>query len=312
MSTVHPGTGRTDYAGYSDCIFLENENTRIVLGHQSGGRILEYALDGENVLFLDPGQEGKTWKPGNPIFGPKAGRFDVGPEKILPEHPVLWVGEWTADITGPRSAKLTSQVDPKLNIQLVREFRLDADSSHLTCRQTITNQSTDKTQRLCHWSRTLAKGGGICVIPLGDYSRFPNGYVMYGPDEVIQYQPEDANVRIRNGFLEILGPPQQAKLGMDSMEGWFAYVMPDNRLFLKCYITHPERVYNEIAGLTLSIWAPADGTKVELEPIGPMEILKPGKSAAFEEEWWLLPFQFPEKGKKVDLDALEQAVRNEL
>ena len=147
MTTVHPGTGRTDCAGYSDCIFLENEISRVVLGHQSGGGILEYSHGGENVLFSDPTQEGKTWKPGNPIFGPKAGRFDIGPEKILPEHPVLWVGEWGAEITGPRSAKLTSQVDPKLNVQLIREFRLDADSSHLTCRQTIINKSTDKVQR---------------------------------------------------------------------------------------------------------------------------------------------------------------------
>jgi hypothetical protein len=312
MSTVHPGTGRTDCAGYSDCIFLENENTRVVLGHQSGGGILEYSHGGENILFSDPAQEGKTWKPGNPIFGPKAGRFDIGPEKILPEHPVLWVGEWSGDITGPRSAKLTSQVDPKLNVQLVREFRLDADSSHLTCRQTIINKSPDKVQRLCHWSRTLAKGGGICVIPLGDYSRFPNSWVMYGPDEVIQYQPEDPNVKIRSGFLEILAPPAEAKLGMDSMEGWFAYLMPDHWMFLKSYVTHPDRVYNEIAGLTVSVWAPADGSRIELEPIGPMEVLKPGKSATFEEEWWLVPFQFPEAGKKVDLDALEQAVRNEL
>jgi hypothetical protein len=312
MSTAYPGTGRTDFAGYSDCIFLENENTRVVLGHQSGGRILEYAHNGENVLFLDPAQEGKSWKPGNPIFGPKAGQFDIGPEKIVPEHPVLWAGEWAAEITGARSAKCTSPIDPLLGVQLLREFRLDSDSSHFTCRQTLINKSTDKIQRLCHWGRTLAKGGGICVIPLGDYSRFPNSYVMYGPDDVIQYQPEDPNIRTRNGFLEILAPPRHPKLGMDSMEGWFTYLMPDNWMFLKSYVTHPERVYNEIAGLTISIWAPDDGAKIELEPIGPMEILKPGKSASFEEEWWLLPFQFPVKGEDLDLEALEQSVRNEL
>jgi hypothetical protein len=312
MTTPFPGTGRTDCVGYSDCIFLENEKTRVVLGHQSGGRILEYAHLGENVLFLDPQQNGQIWRPGGPKFSPKAGRFDVGPEKIVLGHPLLWAGEWTAEITGPRSAKLTSQVDQVLELQLVRKFHLDENSSRLICTQMIVNKSTDKIQRLCHWGRTLAKGGGICVIPLGEYSRFPKNYLMYGPGDVLQFLPEDANVRVRDGFLEILGPPRHPKLGLDSAEGWFAYLMPDNLLFLKSYPTYPERVYSEMAGITISIWAPADGSMIELEPIGPMETLKPGHSASFEEEWWLLPFQFPEKGQDVDLKALEETVKNEL
>jgi hypothetical protein len=311
MTTPFPGTGRTDYAGYTDCIFLENGDIRVVLGHQSGGRVLEYAHQNENALYLDPGQDGKTWKPDDPVFSPKAGRFDIGPEKILPGHPALWAGEWSAEISGPRSARLTGCVDPDLEIQLVREFRLDENSSRLTCRQTIANKSKG-TQRLCHWGRTLAKGGGICVIPLGEYTRFPKKYLMYGPGDVLQFNPEDPNVREREGFLEILGPPLQPKLGFDSVEGWFAYLMPNNLLFLKSYPTYPERVYNEMAGITISIWAPKEGGMVELEPIGPMETLKPGQSASFEEEWWLLPFQFPKKGQDVDLIALEEAVKNEL
>jgi hypothetical protein len=311
MTTSHPGTGRIDFAGYRDCIVLENAQTRVVLGHQAGGRVLEYALDGVNAIYLDSTQDGKTWKPGEPTFKIQGGRFDIGPEQLVPPHPSLWLGEWSAQITGPRTARLTSAVDPDLEIQLVRDFRLDEDSSRLTCRQTILNKSKDWTQRLCHWSRTFAKGGGIVVIPIGDYTRFPNAYVMYGPGNTMLYMPEDPNVRERDGFLEVLGPPAHPKLGMDSSEGWFAYCMPDNRIFLKSFPTYTDRVYNEIAGLTVSIWAPQDGHTVEIEPIGPMEILKPGKAATFEEEWWLLPFEFPQD-RNVDLGTLEETVRNEL
>jgi len=53
-----PGVGRVSFFGYTDCLVLENETTRVVLGHQAGGRVLEYALRGKNALWLDPAQQG--------------------------------------------------------------------------------------------------------------------------------------------------------------------------------------------------------------------------------------------------------------
>jgi hypothetical protein len=87
--------------------------------------------------------------------------------------------------------------------------------------------------------------------------------------------------------------------------------MRNDTLFVKSFPVFPDRVYNEIAGLTVSIWYKED-SQVELEPIGPMEILKPGASASFTEEWWLLDFPFPGAGQDVDLEKLEETVRNEL
>ena len=72
----------------------------------------------------------------------------------------------------------------------------------------------------------------------------------------------------------------------------------------------PDRVYNEAAGLTLSVWYPA-GPRIELEPIGPRERLKPGESASFTEEWWLLSHPFPKKGKQLDLKALAEQVEKQ-
>ena len=37
--------------------------------------------------------------------------------------------------------------------------------------------------------------------------------------------------------------------------------------------TYPDRVYNEAAGLTLSVWYPT-GPRIELEPIGPRHYAK--------------------------------------
>ena len=79
---------------------------------------------------------------------------------------------------------------------------------------------------------------------------------------------------------------------------------------MKRYATWPDRAYNEAAGLTLSVWYP-EGARIELEPIGPREHLGPGESASFTENWWLLPFPYPEAGKDVDLQKLRTLVEQQ-
>ena len=293
------------YLNYDKAIELTNESTKVVLCPQAGGRVLEYALNGKNSLYLDEAEA--EWMPGEP--GPaSAGRFDIGPELVIPRRTVLWSGEWTGEITGPRSARLTSQHDEATGVQLVRDFELDAKTSRLSCTQTIMNVSTE-TKEWCHWSRTFALGEGICVIPLAGKSRFPNKYVMYEEGALINARPVDPNIRIRDGFLEILAAPRKPKLGFDSYAGWMAYAMKNDLLFIKKFKTFPDRVYNEAAGLTISVWYP-EGPRVELEPIGPQERLEPGQVGSFTEEWWLAPSEFPAAGKNLDLGRLSAVVES--
>ncbi len=168
------------------------------------------------------------------------------------------------------------------------------------------------TRRWCHWSRTFAVHGGIAIVPLTpDLDRFPNGYVMYRDGREIIVGPEDPQIRRRGDFLEILGPPAEPKLGMATYAGWFAYQIPTDLAFVKRFATHPDRVYNEVAGLTVSIWYP-EAERVpacELEPIGPMEVLAPGEKASFTEHWHLLPNKYPKAGADLDLAALAEAVK---
>lgn len=293
------------YLNYDKSIELTNKNTKVVLCPQAGGRVLEYSLNGKNSLYLD--EKEANWKPGKP--GPSsAGRFDIGPELVIPRRSTLWSGEWTGEITGPRSARLTSLHDPATGVQLVRDFKLDAKSSHLSCTQTIMNVS-DETKEWCHWSRTFAQGEGICVIPLAGQSRFPNKYVMYEEGALINARPVDPNIRVRNGFLEILAAPRRPKLGFDSYAGWMAYAMKNDLLFVKKFKTYPDRVYNEVAGLTISVWYP-EGARVELEPIGPRERLEPGEVGSFTEEWWLAPSRFPATGTNLDLGRVSAIVES--
>jgi len=228
---------------------------------------------------------------------------------IIPAHPDLWLGQWESVITGPRSARLISKKDEPTGVQLIRDFVLDEHSTHLSVTQTIKNIS-DSEKNWGHWSRTFGTGGGIVLVPLTPESRFPDNYIMYGPGPVINYHPEDPNIRVRDNFLEVLTTPLRAKLGMDSQAGWFAYLDKNDLLWVKRYPVYPDRPYGELAGLTISIWYYQD-QMCELEPIGPKENILPGGEASFTEDWWLLPYTYPKDGSDVDLQAIDALVERE-
>jgi hypothetical protein len=307
------GFGRADepaarvapFHNYSHAVELTLGTTRAVLCPQAGGRVLSFSVNGIDALYLDDGE--KAWRPGK--SGPiSAGRFDYGPELTVRPHPKVWAGEWTAEIARNNSVKLTSPKE-EAGIQIVREFKLVPHGEHvgLACTQTMTNVSNE-VRDVCHWGRSFSPTGGICVVPLGDRpSRFPGKYALYEDSAVINVRARDENIREQDGFIEVLGPPRKPKLGFDSYAGWLAYVMPNDRLFVKRFPAYPDRVYNEAAGLTVSVWYPA-GKQVELEPIGPRERLKPGESASFTEDWWLLAHPYPKKGERLDPKALAEQV----
>jgi hypothetical protein len=301
-----PAAREVAFHRYTKAVEITLGKARAVLCPQAGGRVLSFTTGGPDALWLDDAEkDGKPAKPG----GVSAGRFDYGPELTVVPHPKAWAGAWSAEITKSNSVKLTSPRDDPAGIQLVREFRLvpHGGTVGLSCTQTMTNVGAG-VREVCHWGRSFSPGGGICVVPLGDRpSRFPSKYALYEDGAIINVRAKDDNIRERGGFLAILAPPRKPKLGFDTFAGWLAYAMPNDTLFVKRFPTFPDRVYNEAAGLTLSVWYPP-GPRIELEPIGPRERLKPGESASFTEGWWLLSHPYPKAGGQLNLKALAEQV----
>lgn len=293
---------------YKNCVELSNDSTRVVIGHHVGGRVLSYQLNGREALYLDPA-EANWQQPGKQRKLVTAGRFDIGPEYIIPKRDILWSGRWKFSITGPRSVQLTSQPDPATGTQLIREFKLAETGSHLSCRQIIKN-ITDETKHWCHWSRTFAKHGGVAIVPLSKEARHPFRYVMYEGRGLINARPSDPSITQVDNFLLVKDIPKFPKLGFDSMSGWFAYQMKHDLMFVKKYRTEPDTAYNEVAGLTISIWYPKSEKvdAVELEPIGPRNVIKPGKSAEFTEHWWLMENPYQKDFSAAELKKISKRV----
>lgn len=290
-SDHYEGTATITQYGYKNCIELKNNEVRVVLEPNIGGRVLVYELNGNNVLYRDPIQDGAIYKPGP--GSPAGGRFDIGPEKTIPSHPALFSGKWEGIIMGKREAKLISQKDTSTGVQLIRNFRLDEKGSKLIYTQTIKNVSVE-TKYYCSWSRTFVKGGGISLTPLNSRSRFPKGYLIYGPGNVMDFMPADEpNVRVRNGILEIIGAPVRPKFVMDVSDGWLAYITKDDQLFIKKFNVYPERVYGEMSAANACIFYNKE-LLCEIEPMGPLETIRSGEEVSFTETWYLLDYKYPE------------------
>jgi hypothetical protein len=125
----------------------------------------------------------------------------------------------------------------------------------------------------------------------------------------MDYMPADEpSVAVRQGILEITGPPSRPKFAIDCPDGWMAYVSRDNLLFIKKFRIFPERRYGEMAANNASVWYYKE-LMCEIEPIGPLEVLDPGEEASFTELWWLLEYDHP-GDRRLDLEALQNIIRD--
>jgi len=293
--------------GYENCIALENKKIKVILDPNVGGRVLSYTLNGKNILFENPKLNGRTWKQGAPRFEVSGGRFDIGPGSTTPFR-ASFFNTWQGEITGKNSAKLTSPKDTVLGVQLIREFYLDENSSKLRCVQHIKNIS-NKKQSYAHWSRTFAKGGGICLVPLNPNSRLPKGYAIYQyKTSLIDFNPpEEKALRVRDGILEMLDTPKYPKFVMDSNQGWIAYNSKDDLLFIKKFEANENAIYGDMMNNQVSIWYYKD-EKCEIEPIGPLETILPGEIVSFTENWWLLEHKYP-ADKKLNLQKIKTILK---
>ncbi|PWJ35010.1 hypothetical protein [Sediminitomix flava] len=292
---------------YPNCIQIQNDSVRVVLDPNVGGRVLVYEKNGKNVLWVNEKMDGMLWDDSLSKFEVSAGRFDIGPEKTTPKRNQLFKGKWTAEIVDQSTAKLTSIVDPLLEVQLVRVFKLSPNSSQLSCTQTIINKSA-KAKSLAHWGRTFVKGGGICYVPLNPYSRLPKGYALYNknPRNSIDINPaEEENIVAFDSLLVIKGKPSRPKFVMDSDKGWIAYSSKNDLLFLKTFEISTDKVYGDVIGNSISVWY-YENEKCELEPIGPLELIGPNQEVSYTENWYLFDYPFKSENASAPNEVLNK------
>ncbi|HSH96189.1 MAG TPA: hypothetical protein VK968_18735 [Roseimicrobium sp.] len=283
------------YNGWDDAVTLQGKDAeaRAVITPSAGGRIVEYSLDGDSILYQAPGTGGKTLANTPDGFAVSGYQIDLGPEILgVPKHETLWLGPWSAKPSRDYGVTLTSLADPALGVQIVKEIVIDPDAGDLGINQTLKNVSGQDVS-FCMWDRTLVRGGGFAFFPVNKKSRFKakwsqrrtvDGRYVYDGDK-----PDSENVKIIDGILVAKAGGPATKIGADSDAGWIAYAM-GRLLFIK-YFPHSKTGEYSDGGNSVEVyWDERFG---EIEPLSPEVKLRPGESYNFPEKWVLLEIDKP-------------------
>jgi hypothetical protein len=280
------------YGGWTNGLVMRGGDCRAVVVPAVGGRILHYSINGENVLFENPGAWGATLLTRS-NFSAGGYQCDIGPElRGIPDHKWLWQGPWSARLPRPFTVHTFSEPEMTVGLQLDKEIVIDPDTGDLGITQRMRNIINNDVS-FCLWDRTLCKAGGFAMFPLNRRSQFRAGWAIRQGRRVPEYRyegdrPSDARVRIMDGVLvaeaKSLPDAREMKVGADSDAGWIAYAR-GKILFVKYFPVFAKANYSD-GGNTVEFYC--NDRVAELEPLSPEITLKSGENYTFPEKWTLI------------------------
>jgi hypothetical protein len=292
---VPRAASRTESYLGKECLILEasGPGVKAIVMPETGGRVVWYGIDEENILWQNPDAAGRP-RPGGGF------QLDIGPEmRQIPDHPVLWSGKYR--LVGPLRSCFgmtfalegtASEPDPVLGLQVFKLLSLSAEGA-LRLDHSMKRVS-ESDQGFCFWDRTLCRSGGYTLIPVNPKSRFPAKWVLgkrLSPKkwDYNGTDPSHPQIRLMDGVLVAkTGGPEQ-KIGADSDAGWIAYAL-GTLLFVKYYPYDPAGAYTD-GGLSVAHYF--NDRIAELEPISPEVKLKPGESFEFPQRWTITRLDEP-------------------
>lgn len=277
---------KTKYAHYGNVMKLSNGTVDVMVTTDLGPRIIFYGFTG-----------------GTNILG------ELGPEEVVKTelgewHP--WGGHrlWTAPEAMPRSywpdndpvqvetigddtVRLVPKPETENRIQKEMLVTLDSEGTRVTVTHRITNIGMWSIE-LAPWALTIMKGGGTTILPQEPF--IPHGEVLLPARPLVLWNYTDLSdprftfgkkyIRLRTDE-NIKGKPQ--KIGAANKLGWAAYLQ-EKLLFVKRFPYIEGATYPDY-GCNFETYT--DGTFMEVETLGPLSKIDPGKDVTYVERWYL-------------------------
>ena len=271
------------FGGWNNCLRLSNAEAELIVTLDVGPRILSYRRPGgANVLKNYREQLGgcgeKEWM----IRG--GHRLWIAPEdEVLSYHldnePVSWVSE------GDGRVVISSRMASPHPLRKDLSITLADKGSRVDLLHSITNEGSTPIT-LATWALTVMAPGGTEIIPqppLGEHPRdlLPNRTAVLWPYTDLS----DRRWKLgRSYFLlrqQADGTP--TKIGLAHGERWIGYLLGED-LFLKTFPLVKGAAYPD-GGCNFETFTNAD--MLEIESLGPLATLQPGKSTSHPETWQL-------------------------
>jgi len=294
-----PGISIVPFAGWQNNLRLANGSVELIATLDVGPRILAYRkIGGFNPFKIYEDQAGKT---GEASWRNRGGhRLWIAPEHAqetyFPDNSaVVW------EQLGRLQAGLRPPPETIYGFQKQIGIALDATGCGVTVSHRVTRIGSTPA-RIAPWALTVMTPGGMAVVPqpvMGQHPRdlLPNRNLVLWPYTDLS----DPRWHFGREYFLLRQDPSggPTKIGLAHQPGWCGYLV-DHVLFVKRFPWQPEAMYPDY-GCNFEMFS--NGKMLELESLGPLTMLAPGRSVELIERWELhdLP-------GKVDCHSMAAAV----
>jgi hypothetical protein len=274
---------KIEYRGWKNCYRIANERVDLILTADIGPRIIRFGFCGQANEFKEFESEvgvvgGDEWRSygGHRLWhAPEA-----QPRSYAPDNSPVQVK------TDLSKLHAIQPVEVLTGIQKEIEITLDERDAHARLVHRLRNLGLWSVE-LAAWCPTMMEAGGTAIIPLPPRGPHPEN-LLPTSSLVLWAYTDLSDERLKWGREMILlrqdpynSLPQ--KIGVSVSDGWVAYARADH-LFVKTIQYLPEAVYPDM-GSCFEAWT--DHEFLELETLGPLTLLEPGKEVEYVEDWYL-------------------------
>lgn len=283
---------KVDYHGWKNNLRLSNGDAELIITLDVGPRVISYRLaGGKNVFKNYTEQLGKSGEKDWQIRG--GHRLWVGPEDLTrtyaPDNGPVPYQEQAGGVL------LTPAPDAPYGIQKDILVKLEPRGSRVTVEHRISNVGQAATE-LAPWTLTVMAPGGVEIIPLPPKRPHPGppqnarSPKDYAPTLLLSLWPffdfKDPRWSFGSKYITLRQDANKGptKIGLAHQMGWVGYLNGDT-LFVKRFGYEEGKTYPD-NGVNFETFTNED--MLEIESLGPMTQLAPGKSVLHTEHWELI------------------------
>ena len=274
---------KTEYAGWKNCYRVTNGEVELIVTGDVGPRSIRFALGGGQNLFKEfPEQLGKT---GEEKFQLRGG------DRVwkAPEDPIAtWAPDNVAVEIQVTSTGLIARepVEPLTKLQKEIEVSMAASGTSVKVSHRITNHSLFPLE-FASWALTMMAQGGVAITGFPPRGTHPINLAATNPLVMWAYTNlADPRWKFTKKYLTLRQDPSNSeaqKLGMFNPDTWAAYLLHEEA-FIKRTKADVSKTYPDF-GCSFETFTNNDF--LEVETLGPLTKLSPGKTVEHVEHWAL-------------------------
>lgn len=274
---------KTEYKGWSNCYRVTNGEVELIVTGDVGPRIIRFGFVGGQNLFKEyPEQLGKT---GEEKFQLRGG------DRVwkAPEDPIA---TWEPDNvpvtieTTPTGLIAREPIEPGTKLQKEIEVSMAPSGTTVIVAHRIANHGLFALE-FAPWALTMMAQGGMVVSAFPPRGHHPANLEATNPLTMWAYTNlADPRWKFTRKYLTLRQDPNNSdaqKLGIFNADTWAAYLL-NGEVFVKRASPDPTKTYTDF-GCSFETFT--NNEFLEVETLGPITRVAPGKTVELVEHWGL-------------------------